>query len=84
MSIGGATMEESFADDEEAKSMAKTVWDIYGGGSGDKRPYGDVKLDGFDVSFQGYPTMIEEIINTTLSSISRTRSLPVGLRSPGR
>lgn len=83
MSIGGATMEDSFADDEEAKAMAKTVWDIYGGGSSDKRPYGDIKLDGFDVSFRGSNAVVEDIL-TGPSWISRTRSPPDGLRSPGR
>jgi chitinase len=56
MSLGGAN---AFADvtlesDEQGEQIADTLWDLFGGGNNGTtnraiRPFGDVKLDGFDL-----------------------------------
>lgn len=57
LSIGGATMEDSFDDPVEGpKEFAKQVWDLYGEGSGLEkfRPYGKAVLDGFDMDIENH------------------------------
>ena len=54
LSIGGALGSEgiNLASEKDADDAASVIWDIFGGGTGadkDLRPFGDVKLDGFDI-----------------------------------
>ncbi len=50
LSIGGAAAASlSFTSDDQAKGAANTLWNSYGGGTGGSRPFGDIKLDGFDI-----------------------------------
>lgn len=53
LSIGGATMDEDLESPEE---LAETIWKLFGEGEGleDKRPYGDVVLDGFDLDIENH------------------------------
>lgn len=52
LSLGGAVASTQFATSSEATKVADMLWDLFGGGTNqilDLRPFGDVKLDGFDV-----------------------------------
>jgi len=51
ISAGGASANLSMPSQEAAEEVAKTLWDMFLGGSGLKgvRPFGDVVLDGFDI-----------------------------------
>ncbi|KAK0516303.1 hypothetical protein JMJ35_000906 [Cladonia borealis] len=50
LSLGGADGTTVFASEQQAVAFATTVWDIFGGGTSDVgRPFGNNKLDGFDI-----------------------------------
>ena len=52
LSLGGATGTSKFSSDSQASTFATQLWNLFGGGTGEDsnlRPFGDVKLDGFDI-----------------------------------
>lgn len=52
LSLGGSIAESAFPDASKATSFANQLWDLFGAGTGvdpGLRPFGDVRLDGFDV-----------------------------------
>ena len=52
LSLGGATAQTAFTGDDQAKTFASTLWNLFGGGTGldaGLRPFGSTKIDGFDV-----------------------------------
>lgn len=52
LSLGGSIATSAFPDASEATSFANLLWDLFGAGTGvdpGLRPFGDVRLDGFDV-----------------------------------
>ncbi len=59
ISAGGASANLSIPSQKAAEEVAKTLWDMFLGGSGLKgvRPFGDVVLDGFDIGkiFKRWP-----------------------------
>ncbi|KAI8393744.1 glycoside hydrolase superfamily [Radiomyces spectabilis] len=66
LSLGGASGAYGFKSDAEGKTFAKTLWDIFGGGDSDTRPFGDAVVDGFDLDIEGgggtgYVALIKEL-----------------------
>ncbi len=52
LSLGGATAQTAFTDDNQATTFASTLWNLFGAGTGldaGLRPFGKVTIDGFDV-----------------------------------
>jgi len=51
LSLGGALSNTTFTSDAQATAFATTLWNMFGAGTGSQvgRPFGDVKIDGFDV-----------------------------------
>lgn len=52
LSLGGSIATSAFSDASKATSFANQLWDLFGAGTGVSpglRPFGDVRLDGFDV-----------------------------------
>lgn len=49
ISLGGADGTYGFTSDTDAENVAQELWDYLGGGSSTTRPFGDAKLDGFDI-----------------------------------
>lgn len=52
LSLGGAVGTTAFSGPEQADKFATQLWNLFGGGNGeskDMRPFGDVKIDGFDI-----------------------------------
>jgi chitinase len=49
LSLGGAIGDYGFSSSSQAQSFATTVWNLFGGGSSDTRPFGDSVVDGFDL-----------------------------------
>lgn len=52
LSLGGSLAVSAFESDSQASEFATTLWDLFGAGSGvdpGLRPFGDVRIDGFDV-----------------------------------
>lgn len=52
LSLGGAVGSYGFSNDQEAESYAQTLWDMFGGGSSDTRPFDDAVVDGFDLDIE--------------------------------
>lgn len=47
ISLGGEISQVGFTDDSEAEKFADVIWDMFLGGSGPERPFGDAVLDGY-------------------------------------
>ena len=52
LSLGGAIGSYGFTSDTEAETYAATLWNSFGGGTSENRPFGDVVLDGFDFDIE--------------------------------
>ncbi|KAK4516807.1 uncharacterized protein ATC70_011786 [Mucor velutinosus] len=66
MSLGGASGVYGFANDADAEAFADTLWNIFGAGESDTRPFGDAVIDGFDLDIEGggstgYVAMIKRL-----------------------
>jgi len=51
LSLGGAESTTAFSSDAQATEFATTIWNLFGSGTSDQdlRPFGSVKVDGFDI-----------------------------------
>ncbi|KAK0105959.1 hypothetical protein ONS95_004470 [Cadophora gregata] len=52
VALGGQNGETTFANTTEAQNAATLLWNLFGGGSAEDaglRPFGNVKVDGFDI-----------------------------------
>lgn len=59
LSLGGGTSDVALPDDENAKKVAKQLWNLFGAGKSENpglRPFGNVTLDGFDIG-ESYPSI---------------------------
>lgn len=57
LSLGGSMATSAFPDDSKATEFANKLWDLFGAGTGvdaGLRPFGDVRIDGFDVGKSNY------------------------------
>ena len=56
LSIGGAASSSVFTSDAQATTFANTIWNLFGGGTEDSdlRPFGNIKLDGFDIDSESH------------------------------
>ena len=71
LSLGGATGQTAFTNDDQATTFASTLWNLFGGGTGldaGLRPFGKTTIDGFDV---GTFLMRLIVANSLLTSILR-------------
>lgn len=62
MSLGGAIGTYGFSNDQEAEDFATTLWNKFGGGDDDERPFDDAIIDGIDFDIEnqnqvGYPAL---------------------------
>ncbi|KAI8979609.1 chitinase 2 [Mycotypha africana] len=53
LSLGGAAGSYGFSSDADGKTFAQTIWDMFGGGSAQYRPFGDAQIDGVDLDIEG-------------------------------
>lgn len=60
LSLGGYNSNTSFASDTQATEFARTLWDLFGAGTGldvGLRPFGtDIVIDGFDLDNENHST----------------------------
>lgn len=54
LSLGGADADVTLQSDSDGEKIADTIWNLFGGGTenSELRPFGDIKLDGFDLGMQ--------------------------------
>jgi len=59
LSLGGSIATSAFSSDSQATQFASTLWNLFGAGTGldaGLRPFGDVRVDGFDVDNEDHST----------------------------
>ena len=71
LSLGGADGVTNFTSDAQASNVATNLWNLFGGGmtDSDMRPFGKVKIDGFDVDNEDHST---KYYNTFVSALRKT------------
>ena len=71
LSLGGASGVTNFTSDAQATDFASNLWNLFGGGTNnsDMRPFGSVKIDGFDVDNEDHST---KFYNTFVSALRKT------------
>lgn len=52
LSLGGAVGTYGFSSDSDGSQFAKVLWNKFGGGSDDERPFDDAIIDGFDFDIE--------------------------------
>lgn len=71
LSLGGQGGDYGFNSDLEAQQFADQLWNLFGEGqltSGLVRPFGDVKIDGFDLDIESNSSVGMEALGTALKS----------------
>lgn len=53
LSLGGQSGNYGFTSDAEAVTFTETLWNLFGGGTSDTRPFGDALIDGIDLDIEG-------------------------------
>ena len=73
LSLGGADGVSNFTSDAQATAFATDLWNLFGGGmiDSDMRPFGVVKVDGFDIDNEDHST---KFYNTFISALRKTYS----------
>lgn len=80
LSLGGSKGVTGFPNDLKATEFANQLWDLFGAGTGvdaGLRPFGDVKIDGFDIDNEvdqtlGYTTFVSSLRKSMTADSSRT------------
>lgn len=52
LSMGGASGAYGFTSDSQATAFSQTLWNKFGGGSDNERPFGNAVVDGFDFDIE--------------------------------
>lgn len=67
LSLGGGAGKYGFKDAADASNFANYLWEAFLGGSGESRPFGNVKIDGFDLDIEapndGDPALYIDFVN---------------------
>ncbi|GAM26023.1 hypothetical protein SAMD00019534_091980 [Acytostelium subglobosum LB1] len=68
LSLGGAVGNYGFTSSAQATQFAKTIWNMFLGGSDSTypRPFGSVQLDGIDLDLEGGPKEYYDVFVNTL------------------
>ncbi|CAN6657746.1 endochitinase [Trichomonascus vanleenenianus] len=66
LSLGGGSGSYGFTSDAQAVEFADELWNLFGGGESDTRPFGDSVVDGFDLDIEGggsigYTSLVDEL-----------------------
>ena len=80
LSLGGSKGVTEFPNDLKAAEFANQLWDLFGADTGVEsglRPFGDVKIDGFDIDNEvdqtlGYTTFVSSLRKAMTADSSRT------------
>ncbi|KAI9880790.1 MAG: hypothetical protein M1830_000226 [Pleopsidium flavum] len=71
LSLGGYVSTTSFQNDMQATKFAETLWNLFGAGTDldpGLRPFGKVKIDGFDIDNENHNTSYYNTFATALRS----------------
>lgn len=87
LSLGGSAGTYGFTSDEEAVNFASTLWNKFGAGSDDERPFDDAVVDGFDFDIEngnqvGYTALANELRNLFTEDSSKSYYLSASPQCP--
>ena len=87
LSMGGAIGNYGFESDSEGQDFAKTLWNKFGGGSDDERPFDDAIVDGFDFDLEnkqqtGVAALGKELRNYFAKDTSKSYYLSAAPQCP--
>ncbi|GAM42009.1 hypothetical protein TCE0_043f15600 [Talaromyces pinophilus] len=93
MSLGGAVgnADVTLSGDDQANNVADMLWNLFGGGTDENitplRPFGDVKLDGFDIDNEsgdptGYSAFVSRLRSNFAQDSSKTYYLTAAPQCP--
>ncbi|KAF8807244.1 glycoside hydrolase [Phlegmacium glaucopus] len=71
LSLGGATSQVGFNSDSQAAGFAVNIWNMFLGGNGGMRPFGDAILDGVDLDIESGPSAHYATFVNTLRSLAK-------------
>ncbi|KAF9535506.1 glycoside hydrolase superfamily [Crepidotus variabilis] len=72
LSLGGATANVGFGNSGDAASFANTIWNLFLGGNGPMRPFGNAILDGVDLDIENGSSMFYDTFVNTLRSLMQS------------
>ncbi|KAG1138049.1 hypothetical protein G6F37_010796 [Rhizopus arrhizus] len=78
LSLGGAAGAYGFTSDAEGQQFAQTIWDLFGRGSSETRPFGDAVIDGIDLDIEGGSPRGYAAMVTALRSKSANQDFLIG------
>lgn len=87
LALGGAAGSYGFSDDSSAEDFAGTLWDLFGEGSSDTRPFDDAVVDGFDFDIEngdetGYVALVNKLRSDYFSQGSKTYYISAAPQCP--
>ncbi|KAL1924365.1 uncharacterized protein VTP21DRAFT_7400 [Calcarisporiella thermophila] len=76
LSLGGAAGSYGFANDNQGREFANTIWNLFLGGKSNTRPFDDAVLDGIDLDIEGgssvgYTAFVNELRRLFAQDASR-------------
>lgn len=74
LSLGGLAGQYGFSDDQQAKDFASTLWNKFGGGKDEERPFDDAIIDGFDLDIESGKTGYVALSKTLKSYFQKDNS----------
>lgn len=69
LSLGGAVGSYGFSSNSDAEDYAVTLWNMFGGGSADQRPFDDAIVDGFDLDIENNNSVGYAALSTKLREL---------------
>ncbi|PON28495.1 chitinase [Trichoderma gamsii] len=89
LSLGGAGADVTLQSDSDGEKIADTLWNLFGGGTDNSelRPFGDIKLDGFDLDNEsgnptGYLAMVQRFKSNFQNDTSKSYFLSAAPQCP--
>jgi chitinase len=71
LSLGGGSAQVGFNSDSQAAGFATTIWNMFLGGKGSMRPFGNAVLDGVDLDIESGSSAFYGTFVTTLRSLAK-------------
>ncbi|KAI8338928.1 glycoside hydrolase superfamily, partial [Chlamydoabsidia padenii] len=78
LSLGGAAGSYGFSSDAQAQTFAQTLYNMFGAGTHQYRPFDDAVIDGFDFDIEGGGSTGYAALSTSLKSLSNNQLLITG------
>ncbi|KAI9260646.1 glycoside hydrolase superfamily, partial [Phascolomyces articulosus] len=87
LSLGGADGSYGISSESEGRKLADTLWNTFGGGESQTRPFGKAKIDGFDLDIEagdteGYAAFVDQMRQHYSSDTSKAYYMSAAPQCP--